>query len=80
MIASRGLRAIGTAVPRRLMSSAAATGDTFTALWVNSSENKKPAYDLRPTAIDELGEGDVTVDIEYSSLNYKDAMGEPGAC
>ncbi|KAA0154065.1 hypothetical protein FNF29_02688 [Cafeteria roenbergensis] len=74
MIARRGLRVAGAALSRRLLSSAAAAGDSFAALWVDSSEDNKPVYNLRPTAIDELGEGDVTVDIEYSSLNYKDAM------
>ncbi len=80
MIARRGLRVVGASLSRRLLSSAAAAGDSFAALWVDSSEDKKPVYNLRPTAIDELGEGDVTVDIEYSSLNYKDAMGACAAC
>ena len=79
MIASRGMRAVGAVLPRRMLSSAAATGDSFSALWVDSSEDKKPVFDLRPTTIDELGDGDITVDIEYSSLNYKDAMGESRA-
>ncbi len=54
------------------------TAQTFTALLLEQSEgdNGKPAYSCAVTEVpnDQLPDGDVTVAVDYSSLNYKDGM------
>ncbi len=47
--------------------------DTFKALVLEEHDGKVRAG-LHPLTADRLPEGDVTVAVEYSSLNYKDAM------
>ncbi len=51
---------------------------TFTALLLDQAEGPdgKPAYSSQVTELENsrLPEGDVTVSVEYSSLNYKDGM------
>lgn len=52
----------------------------FRALWVSRDDNGVRAG-LTELADDTLVSGDVTIDVEYSSLNYKDALaiaGRPG--
>jgi acrylyl-CoA reductase (NADPH) len=48
-------------------------GDRFNAL-VLEQEDKKVSHDVRKIGVDDLPEGDVTVAVEYSTLNYKDGM------
>jgi len=48
-------------------------GDRFNAL-VLEQQDKKVSHALREIGVDDLPEGDVTVAVEYSTLNYKDGM------
>ncbi|MCW8194048.1 YhdH/YhfP family quinone oxidoreductase [Proteobacteria bacterium 005FR1] len=55
--------------------------DRFTALWVESTANNQFDQRIIERSIDDLPEGDLLVDVRYSSLNYKDALsasGNPG--
>ncbi|MEM7272221.1 MAG: MDR family oxidoreductase [Actinomycetota bacterium] len=46
----------------------------FTALLLDRNEDKSVTAAMTELEDDRLPEGDVTVDVEYSSLNYKDGM------
>lgn len=46
----------------------------FTALLLNRDEDKNVSAAMTELTDDQLPEGDVTVDVEWSSLNYKDGM------
>jgi acrylyl-CoA reductase (NADPH) len=48
-------------------------GDRFNAL-VLEQQDKKVTHEIREIGAEELPEGDVTVAVEYSTLNYKDGM------
>lgn len=48
--------------------------DEYKALVTHDSPNYKTEY----TTIKDLGEGDVIVDVEYSSINFKDALAVTG--
>ncbi len=52
---------------------------SFNALLVNRSEDKKITSSLETIEESQLPEGDVVVDIDYSTLNYKDALAITGA-
>jgi len=52
---------------------------SFNALLVNRSEDKKITSSLESIDESQLPEGDVTVDIDYSTLNYKDGLAITGA-
>ena len=52
---------------------------TFNALLVNRSEDKKITSSLETIDESQLPEGDVVIDIDYSTLNYKDALAITGA-
>lgn len=51
---------------------------SFNALLVNRSEDKKITSSLATIEESQLPEGDVLIDIDYSTLNYKDALAITG--
>ena len=51
---------------------------SFNALIVNRSEDKKISASLESIEESQLPEGDVVIDIDYSTLNYKDALAITG--
>ena len=48
--------------------------DTFKAVLIDQGEDKTVSAAVKDVAVADLPEGDVTVAVEYSSLNYKDGM------
>ena len=52
---------------------------SFNAVIINRSEDKKISASLETIDESQLPEGDVTVDIDYSTLNYKDGLAITGA-
>ena len=50
----------------------------FTALVLEEDDEHKVTATIQKLADDRLPEGDVTVGVEYSSLNYKDALSASG--
>jgi len=46
----------------------------FNALVVNKDEDGKTHADVRQLGLDDLPKGDVTVAVEYSTVNYKDGL------
>lgn len=52
---------------------------SFNAVIVNRSEDKKITSSLETVEESQLPEGDVTIDIDYSTLNYKDGLAITGA-
>ena len=61
-------------------------GETFKALVLDQVDDTFSA-EFRDVAVDDLPEGDVTVAIEYSTINYKDGLvingnvaGDSGRC
>jgi len=52
--------------------------DEFKALVVRETEDKKFARSVETRTIDDLPEGDVVVQVLYSSLNYKDVLSATG--
>ena len=51
---------------------------TFKALRVQEDENQKYETVIESRSIDDLPEGDTLIKVEYSSLNYKDALSASG--
>jgi len=51
---------------------------TFKALRVQEDENQKYKTVIESRSIDDLPEGDTLIKVEYSSLNYKDALSASG--
>ena len=51
---------------------------SFNALLINRSEDKKISASLETIDESQLPEGDVVVDIDYSTLNYKDGLAITG--
>lgn len=47
---------------------------SFNALIVNKDEEGKTHAQVQPLTIEQLPEGDVTVAVEYSTVNYKDGL------
>ena len=52
--------------------------ETFRALWAEQGEDGKVQVSLRDLGDDSLPEGDVTVDVRYSTVNYKDGLAVQG--
>ncbi len=50
----------------------------FRAMVVTEEENKVFTREITQKSIDELPEGDVLINVHYSSLNYKDALSASG--
>ena len=50
----------------------------FRALRVHRDQSKKVTHQLEDIELSDLGPGDVVVEVHYSSLNYKDALGATG--
>ena len=46
----------------------------FNALVVNKDEDEKTSAEVEKVSIDQLPEGNVTVAVEYSTVNYKDGL------
>ncbi len=47
---------------------------TFTALLLEQDEDRKVSHSLQELSNDRLPDGDVTIAVKYSTLNYKDGM------
>lgn len=57
------------------------SNDRYKALWIESTAKDQFEQRITERSIDELPEGELLVDVHYSSLNYKDALsatGNPG--
>ena len=52
--------------------------DTYKALWAQENAEGKAEVALRQLGPDDLPEGDVTVRVRYSTLNYKDGLAVMG--
>ena len=52
--------------------------ETFNALVVEAGEDKTYVRQIKNRTVDDLPEGDVLVQVRYSSLNYKDALSASG--
>ncbi len=56
-------------------------GEQFRAFWVEKGEDRTFTRSIVERSVDDLPEGEVLIDVQYSSLNYKDglsATGNPG--
>ena len=51
----------------------------FTAFRIHSEDGRKVEAGLEQITLDDLGDGDVVIRGEYSSINYKDALAGTGA-
>lgn len=51
---------------------------TYLGMLVEETQDKKMIRQIKELSIDNLPEGDVLVKVEYSSLNYKDALSASG--
>jgi len=54
------------------------TSETFNALVVEAGEDKTFVRQIKKRAVDDLPDGDVLIRVNYSSLNYKDALSALG--
>jgi len=54
------------------------TADTFHALVISAGEDKTYLRQIQQRTIDDLPAGDVLIRVQYSSLNYKDALSAIG--
>jgi putative YhdH/YhfP family quinone oxidoreductase len=54
------------------------TDQTFDAFIVEETEDKRYSGSVRQTRVSDLPEGDVLVRVQYSALNYKDALSATG--
>jgi len=54
------------------------TAETFNALVVRAGEDKTYRRQILQRSIDDLPDGDVLIRVQYSSLNYKDALSAIG--
>ena len=54
------------------------TSETFNALVVEAGEDKTYVRQIKKRRVDDLPEGDVLIRVNYSSLNYKDALSASG--
>ena len=48
--------------------------DTFKAILISRDEDKKQSVNVETLAVDDLMEGDVVVNVEASTVNYKDGL------
>lgn len=55
--------------------------DRFKAIWItrNEGEKKQNPAEVREIGLDDLMEGDVTVRVEHTTVNYKDGLAITGA-
>ena len=51
-----------------------ATSNEFTGLLLEQDEDRKVSNSIQTISNDQLPEGDVTIAVKYSTLNYKDGM------
>lgn len=54
------------------------TADAFNALVVTAGEDKTYLRQIKQRTVNDLPEGDVLIHVQYSSLNYKDALSAIG--
>ncbi len=54
------------------------TSETFNALVVKAGEDKTFLRQIQKRTVDDLPDGDVLIRVDYSSLNYKDALSATG--
>ncbi len=54
------------------------TSETFNALVVEAGEDKNYVRQIKKRKVEDLPEGDVLIRVNYSSLNYKDALSAIG--
>ena len=52
--------------------------DTFKAVMVSRDDNKVQSVDVKEITVDDLMEGDVVVDVEATTVNYKDGLAITG--
>ncbi len=52
--------------------------ETFNALVVEAGEDKTYLRQIKKRTVDDLPDGDVLIRVQYSSLNYKDALSAIG--
>ncbi|MDX1606784.1 MAG: alcohol dehydrogenase catalytic domain-containing protein, partial [Candidatus Competibacterales bacterium] len=52
--------------------------DTFQALWITEPEEGRFERSITERSTDDLPDGEVLVKVNYSSLNYKDALSASG--
>ena len=52
--------------------------DTFKAILISRDEEKKQSVTIESLTVDDLMEGDVVVDVDYSTINYKDGLAVTG--
>ena len=52
--------------------------DTFKAILISRDEDKKQSVNVETLAVDDLMEGDVVVNVEASTVNYKDGLAITG--
>jgi NADPH:quinone reductase-like Zn-dependent oxidoreductase len=53
--------------------------DSFKAMVLTQDEDGETSHEVKELTLDDLPEGDIQVAIQYSSLNFKDAMAVTGA-
>ena len=53
-------------------------GKAFRAMVVSETEDKRFVREIKERTVDDLPEGDVLIKVQYSSLNYKDALSATG--
>ena len=52
--------------------------DRFKALWATENDEGKAELSVRELGADDLPEGEVTVGVRYSTVNYKDGLAVMG--
>lgn len=52
--------------------------DSFKSIVVTENEDKKYKRDIKNKSIEDLPEGDLLIEVKYSSLNYKDVLSSIG--
>ncbi|TPW28343.1 acrylyl-CoA reductase (NADPH) [Pararhizobium mangrovi] len=53
--------------------------EPFRAIWITRDEDKKQSVEVREVALDDLMEGDTVVEVEATTVNYKDGLAITGA-
>lgn len=53
--------------------------ETFRAVVADKKNDEKPTTEIRELTLDQLPDHDVLVDVEYSTLNYKDGLAVTGS-
>lgn len=52
--------------------------ENFKALWIEESEDKTISSSIKQRSVADLPEGDLLIEVAYSSLNFKDALSSKG--